>query len=140
MAIWKKFEDIEAWQKSRALSEMIYSIIKNTPLLQDFELSKQMKRSSGSVMDNIAEGFERGGTKEFIYFLGISKGSSAELRSQLYRCLDQNYITKDQFNDYYKLTTEISKMISGIVSYLKQRDFKGYKFHEDPEEYQKGNK
>jgi len=135
MATWKKFEDIEAWKKGRELSQAVYKITKSNSLSSDYDLSRQMKRSSGSIMDNIAEGYERGGTKEFIYFLSISKGSNAELRSQLYRCLDQEYISHDAFNEYYNLTIEISKLISGIVSYLKSKNFKGYKFHEDPGVY-----
>jgi four helix bundle protein len=136
MAVWKKFEDIESWQKSRELSNEIYEIGKIYPMSKDYDLCKQMKRSSGSVMDNIAEGFERGGTKEFIYFLSISKGSSAEVRSQLYRCLDQSYIENDKFDELYSLSTDISKMITGLMAYLKNSKLKGSKFHEDAGEYQ----
>jgi len=136
MASWKKFEDIEAWQKSRELSRAIYEIIKSTDLVRDFELNNQMKRSSGSIMDNIAEGFERGGNKEFIYFLGIAKGSCAELRSQLYRCIDQHYIVGERYDELHDLTLHISKMLSGIISHLKNSSFKGYKFSESPVEYQ----
>jgi four helix bundle protein len=136
MSTWTKFEDIEAWKKGRFLSQQVYEIIKNSSLSNDYDLSKQMKRSSGSIMDNIAEGFERGGAKEFIYFLGISKGSNAELISQLYRCLDQNYISQVKFKELYSITDEVSRILSGLISHLKDKGYKGFKFSEDANEYQ----
>jgi four helix bundle protein len=85
MATIKKFEDIEAWQKARVLCQEIYRISREGQFAKDFALRNQICASSGSIMDNIAEGFERGGRKEFIQFLGIAKGSSGEVKSQLYR-------------------------------------------------------
>ncbi len=84
MAHIEKFEDIIAWQKARDNDKMVYELTHNSSFSKDFSLIDQMRRSSGSIMDNIAEGFERGGNKEFIQFLYISKGSASELRSQLY--------------------------------------------------------
>jgi four helix bundle protein len=128
MAKFKKFEDISAWGKARSLSKVIYQETNKESFKRDFVLIKQIRRSSGSIMDNIAEGFERGGNKEFIQFLYISKGSAAETKSQLYRAFDQNYISKDDFNKYYDLTNEIGYMIGKLIKYLKNSDYKGVKF------------
>lgn len=128
MAKFKKFEDISAWGKARSLSKVIYQETNKESFKRDFVLIKQIRRSSGSIMDNIAEGFERGGNKEFIQFLNISKGSAAETKSQLYRAFDQNYISKDDFNKYYDLTNEIGYMIGKLIKYLKNSDYKGVKF------------
>ena len=128
MAKFKKFEEIEAWRKARILSSMIYHETNKESFKRDFVLIKQIRRSSGSIMDNIAEGFERGGNKEFIQFLYISNGSAAETKSQLYRAFDQNYISKDGFNKYYDLTNEIGYMIGKLIQYLKNSGYKGVKF------------
>ncbi|MBN2484450.1 MAG: four helix bundle protein [Bacteroidales bacterium] len=129
MATIENFEDIVVWQKARELDKEIFLLMKDSiAYLKDFALVDQTKRSCGSIMDNIAEGFERGGNKEFIQFLYISKGSSGELRSQLYRALDRGYINKDTFNKLYSQTKEISKLLSGFIKYLKESDMKGEKF------------
>ncbi len=133
MATFKKFEDIEAWQKARELSKLIYKITNNTLLANDNSLKYQMRKSNGSIMDNIAEGFERGGAKEFNQFLSISKGSAGELRSQLYRALDQNYINQPKFNELYELADDIGKMIAGLMNYLAKSNIRGikYKYNSD---------
>lgn len=129
MAKIEKFEDIEVWKKARILDNKIFSLVKEFPsLAKDFKLKDQMLASSGSIMDNIAEGFERGGNKEFRQFLSISKGSSGELRSQLYRSLDRKYISAEKFEDCYSLSNEIGKMIKGFMDYLKESDLKGIKY------------
>lgn len=128
MSIVKKFEDFEVWQKARELSKNIYKICNDSSLSKDFALKGQILRASGSIMDNIAEGFERDGKKEFIQFLAISKGSTGELRSQLYRVIDNNYIDKDTFNHLYNECTEISKMINSLMTYLKNSDYNGLKY------------
>lgn len=128
MATFEKFEDINAWKKSRELSNEIHSIVKRKEFGKDQSLVWQIKKSAGSTMDNIAEGFERGGNKEFIQFLSIAKGSGAELRSQLYRALDQDFISETELNVLYNMSMEINKMIHGLIEYLKSSDHKGYKF------------
>src|SRR5438045_1700872 len=128
MATIKKFEDIGAWQKARLLCDEVYKISIDTALSKDFRLRDQINAASGSIMDNIAEGFERGGKLEFINFLGISKGSCAEVRSQLYRLLDRNYITNEKFTELYKLSEEIGSMIGGLINYLNTSEIKGRKF------------
>lgn len=88
MATVNRFEDLEIWQEARRLAEIIHKISIETDLKTDFRFKEQIKSSSGSVMDNIAEGFERDGNLEFRQFLSIAKGSAGETRSQLYRVFD----------------------------------------------------
>ena len=92
-----KFEDLEIWQLSRTFCRAVYDIIENTNLKTNYRLANQIDGSSGSIMDNIAEGFERNGNKEFVKFLSIAKASSGESRSQLYRILDRSFITGEKF-------------------------------------------
>ncbi|TAK53317.1 MAG: four helix bundle protein [Bacteroidetes bacterium] len=128
MAMFTKFEDITAWQKARELSALIFKVTETGKFAKDFALKTQILRSSGSVMDNIAEGFERGGRKEFVQFLGIAKGSCGEVKSQIYRSIDFGYIDKTQFDNLYALTDETSKMISGLMKYLNTSTVRGLKF------------
>ena len=123
----EKFEDLICWQLSRELSKMIYGFIKKPNFSRDFELVGQMRDSSGSVMDNIAEGFERGGNKEFINFLFISKASNAELRSQLYRAIDNNYINQSDFKTAYDLSINVRKNLIKLIESLKGRPNNGMK-------------
>jgi four helix bundle protein len=97
MATFNKFEDIVGWQKARILCKLINEYSRKDSFSRDFKLISQIKGSSGSAMDNIAEGFERGGNKEFIQFLSFSKGSAGETKSQLYRALDNGYISQEEF-------------------------------------------
>lgn len=128
MATFEKFEDMEAWQKSRKLCQELFLITERENFYRDFKLRTQILGSSGSIMDNIAEGFDRGSTAEFIYFLGIAKGSAAEVRSQLYRALDRNYISQEEFNELYEEANNISKMLAGQIKYLKRTDIKGSRY------------
>ena len=97
MAKIERFEDMLSWQKARELTKHVYQLSKQGDFARDFELRGQMRSASISVMSNIAEGFERGGDKEFIQFLSTAKGSCGEVRSQLYVALDQAYITPVEF-------------------------------------------
>ena len=99
MATINKFEDLEIWQLAREICNKIFIITNKSHFYKDFSLKDQIRRSSGSIMDNISEGFEREGRKEFIQHLSISKGSAGEYRSQLYRALDRKYIITSEFDE-----------------------------------------
>lgn len=128
MATVKRFEDLEIWQEARRLSKEIIIISKTTELKTDYKFKEQIKGSSGSVMDNIAEGFERDGNLEFRQFLSTAKGSAGETRSQVYRFFDNDYINEEQqkllVSDYEKLSIKIHN----FITYLNKKDFKGTKF------------
>jgi len=122
------FEDLEIWQEARKLCFDIKRLSNNDNFSRDFRFKDQILSSSGSVMDNIAEGFERGGNKEFINFLGFAKGSCGETRSQLYRAFDFQYISNEEFDSLLPKVISLSKKISGFISYLKTSEYKGFKF------------
>ncbi|MBI4931650.1 MAG: four helix bundle protein [Bacteroidetes bacterium] len=128
MATFKRFEDIEAWQLAREISKEVYQLSRVGDFTKDFELRGQARASSGSMMDNIAEGFDRGSKNEFVQFLTIGKGSAGELKSQLYRSLDNQYISQIEFENLYNKTDKYSKMVAGLISYLNQSNIKGQKF------------
>lgn len=128
MATFKRFEEIEAWQKARELVREIYVISEQGQFARDFVLRDQIRRAGISIMSNIAEGFERDGRREFIQFLAIAKGSAAEVRAQLYIALDQNYITRSVFEKLTCFSEETGKIIGGLMRYLEQSDLKGQKY------------
>ena len=128
MATFKTFEDIEAWQRSRELTNSIYKITSQGRFARDFGLRNQIRKASVSIMSNIAEGFERSGTNEFIQFLATAKGSAGEVRAQLYVALDQGYVERAIFDDLSQSIIKISMMLSGLITYLRRTDFKGTKF------------
>ena len=118
MGVFKSFEEITSWQKSRLFNKRIYEITENDGFKRDFDLVRQIRRASISISSNIAEGFERNTDKEIIYFLYVSKASAGEVRSQLYLALDLNYISKIEFDELYLNVSDISKLISGFIKYL----------------------
>jgi four helix bundle protein len=128
MATINDFEDLEIWQLGREICQLVWNLFETTSLGKDYELRNQMNRSSGSIMDNISEGFERNGRREFINFLSYSKGSCGELKSQLYRALDRNHISKEEFEQLKDKTIIESKKIGAFMSYLVKSDIKGSKF------------
>jgi four helix bundle protein len=129
MGTVQNFEDLIIWQKSRILCQEIFLLITGGKFAKDFALIDQINRSTGSVMDNIAEGFGRMGNKEFINFLTYSYASATESKSQLYRAFDRNYINTEKSDELLNLLEEIKKMISSLISYLNKSDLKGQKFN-----------
>lgn len=128
MGTVNRFEDLEIWQLSRILCNDIYEVIEGTNLKNNFRLSNQIDGSSGSIMDNIAEGFERNGNKEFVQFLSISKASCGETRSQLYRVLDRKFIFEETFEILKEKTEILSKRIGAFINYLNNTEVKGSKY------------
>lgn len=128
MATIQNFEDLIVWQKSRILCKEIFELITSGKFARDFSLRDQISRSSGAVMDNIAEGFGRMGNNEFINFLSYSYASVLETKSQLYRVLDRSYLSKDRLDELLILIEEIKKMINSLITYLDKSDFRGQKF------------
>ena len=119
MATILKFEDIIAWQKALELSDLIYEYSNKDKFSKDFGLRDQMRRASISVVSNIAEGFEREGNNQFIYFLLVAKASAGELRAQLYIARNQKYISIEEFEQLNNKVLEVSKTVSGFISYLR---------------------
>ena len=119
---YKRFEELPCWIKARELCEAIFEMINQGEFRKDFSLKDQMWRASGSVMDNIAEGFDDGSTRELIRFLGYSQRSCSEVQSQLYRALDCKYITQSLFDKVYDLASECRKQIKGFRKYLRNYD------------------
>ena len=128
MATITKFEDLEIWQFARILSKKVYALTFKEPLATDFRLKDQMRGSCGSIMDNIAEGFERGSRLELINSLSISKGEVGELKSQLYRALDNSYISQATFSELYEEADILTKKTTNFITYLNASKFKGQKF------------
>ncbi len=110
-----RFEEIIAWQKSKELSLLVYKELKNC---RDYSFKDQIQRAAISIMNNIAEGYEKNSNKEFRNFLFISKGSSGEVRSMLYISRDLNYISDSIFKDLSSRAFEVSKIISGLIKSL----------------------
>jgi len=124
----ERFEDLDIWKEARELCKYIFEITEKEPFCKDYKLRDQIRASSGSIMDNIAEGFERDGNKEFIQFLSIAKGSCGECRSQTYRAFDYSYIKQDILDKLINKTIQLSKKISSLISYLKKSSIAGSKF------------
>jgi four helix bundle protein len=129
MAKIEKFEDLEIWNVSRDICKDIEILFETTSLGKRYALKDQMDRSSGSIMDNISEGFERNGNREFINFLSYSKGSCGELKSQLYRSLDKNIISEEQFRITSEKIELAKNKIGAFMKYLNNSEIKGLKFN-----------
>jgi len=127
MATFRTFEEIQCWRKALELTARIYEISKREPFSRDFGLKDQIRRASVSIMSNIAEGFDRNGTAEFIQFLSIAKGSAAEVKCQLYVASDQGYIGQNEFSELRSLASETGLMTGGLITYLRNSGYKGTK-------------
>ena len=128
MATISRFEDIISWQESRILNVNVGKLIDSGRFKNSYRLINQIEGSAGSIMDNIAEGFERGGNREFIQFLYIAKASCGELRSQLYRALDRNFINMEEFDSFSIHSMKISSLIQKLITYLEKSEEKGIKY------------
>ncbi len=128
MARIDKFEDLEIWQKAREICQYVELLIQTTSLKTNYSLKDQIDRSSGSVMDNIAEVFERNGNREFIQFLSIAKGSVGEVKSQSYRAFDKKLISEAQHLKLNEMTEIEKNKIGAMMNYLHNCEIKGLKF------------
>ena len=130
MATIRRFEDLDAWRLARELTNDVYRVTSHDGFSKDWGLINQIRKASVSVMSNIAEGFERDGNKEFCNFLYIAKGSAGEVKSQLYIALDQEYITRDEFDHIYHKADESGRLIAGLAMYLNRSGYSGRKFRD----------
>jgi four helix bundle protein len=133
MATIRSFEELEVWKKARMISREIFKATMSESFFKDFALKDQINRASGSIMDNVAEGFERGGRKEFIQFLSYAKGSAGEVKSQLYRAMDHEHIDKETFQKFQSEISEIGKMLAGLMRYLNKTTIEGTKNLKEPD-------
>jgi four helix bundle protein len=124
----ERFEDLGVWKKARELVRATYEATSDGKLAQDLGLSRQMQRAAISAMANIAEGFERGGNKEFLQYLAMVKGSCAELRSHLYAALDLGYISDEEFQSIQALAISVARQSAGLMKYLRSSKRRGSKY------------
>ncbi len=128
MARLERFEDVDAWKVARELTKSVYQVTAAGEFARDFGLRDQIRRAAVSILSNIAEGFERGGNKEFLQFLSQAKGSCGEIRAQLYVALDQLYLNDVQFQELIEQTIRVSRLIAGLMKYLGSSDLRGSKY------------
>jgi len=124
----QSFEEIEAWQRARELAREIHTISAQGMFSKDFGLRDQIRKASVSIMSNIAEGFDRGGTNEFLQFLSMAKGSASEVRSHLCVAHDQGYIDQETFERISAQAAEIGRMVGRLMSYLRSTKIRGTKY------------
>lgn len=122
MSTVKNFEELQAWQKARVLAGFVYKLTRKEKFSRDWALCNQIRDAVGSVMHNIAEGFEADYDPEFARFLKMARRSAAEVQSELYLALDANYITNEELKNAYDLAVEAKKLINGMLKYLRNSD------------------
>jgi len=115
----ERFEDLKSWQKARQLASLIYELAESSNFAKDYQLRNQILGAAGSVMHNIAEGFDAGSHLEFIRFLKMARRSASEVQSELYLALDRNYVSITKLRDAYNLASETKKLINGMIAYLR---------------------
>jgi four helix bundle protein len=120
MAKIERFEDLQSWQKARQLTNLIYDLTVHSDFCKDRQLRGQIQDAAGSVMHNIAEGFDAGTNPEFIRFLKMARRSASEVQSELYLALDRNYMSQDELTFAYNLATETKRLINGMIGYLRK--------------------
>jgi four helix bundle protein len=120
MAKIERFEDLQSWQKARQLANIVYDLTEKEKFSRDFRLCNQIQDAAGSIMHNIAEGFDAGTNPEFIRFLKMARRSASEVQSELYLALDRKYITADELNATYSLAVETKRLINGMIGYLRR--------------------
>ena len=125
----KKFTELETWQLANELEKKVYEQLHAGTLAKDFALKDQINKSVGSIPDNIAEGFGRGGRNEFVQFLSIARASASELQSQLIRCFNRNHFSKEIYDELYELADKTGNKIGSFIQYLNQSEKSGPKFH-----------
>lgn len=130
MATISRFEDIEAWKHCRSLAREVYLVTLTGTFSRDYKLRDQINAAAGSAMDNIAEGFGRGGRNEFVTFLGITTGSLDEVKSQLYRALDREHINQQTFDKLYELADIAANKSGSFIRYLNSSNTAGQKFRD----------
>lgn len=126
---FNRFEDIIAWQEARELTRGVYAATREGSFAKDFGLVDQIRRAAVSVGSNIAEGFDRGNTKEFLTFLGIAKGSVAEVRSQLYTALDVGHIDQAKFDELYAKADQVAKLLAGLIKSTRVSNVAGVRYN-----------
>lgn len=117
----QQFEDLQAWQKARQLTQVIDELALSTPFVRDDYLRNQIRRAAGSVMHNIAEGFDSGSGPEFIRFLKMARRSASEVQSELYQALDRKHISEQDRQRAHELASEVKRLINGLITYLRKR-------------------
>lgn len=124
----ERFEELEIWKEARELAKFVFDLTSREPFINDFRFRDQIRAAAGSTMDNISEGYGRGGNKEFVNFLSIAKGSNEEVRSQSYRAFDFKYISDSELKDLLEKTDKLSRKIKNLMIYLRKSPLKGTKF------------
>jgi four helix bundle protein len=119
MPMIQRFEDLHCWQKAREMANVVYELTEHPPFAKDLRLRSQIRDAAGSVMHNIAEGFDSGSRPEFIRFLKIARRSGSEVQSELYLALDRSHIGQDDLEQVYGLATETKRLINGLITHLR---------------------